>query len=449
MTVVQYEQPPPLPASRPGDELERGPVGDVARLRAAAEYAHYIGNTEFVPDGMRGRSEAITAALLAGEELGLQKMASLRSIVIIRGRPAVYAEALRALVNAAGHEIWFEETTTTRCIAAGRRGGSDRVGRITWTMDDAKRAGLAGQQSYRTYPAEMLRARASAALARAMFADVTLGLPAVEEIDEYGADGQIVEVASQPPPADAEPQPPAGRTRRRRPASNPSASAAAPATTPAREGIVTREVLGPEQTSSFLEREPVRPEPPPDTQEPPPAAEPPATDAQKRQIFALMRDSGLTGATDTDREHRLGYTSRIIGRRIQSSNELTIREAGLVIDDLQEIAKLPADERADRLAPADATALIDELKRELDAVEVTAEPRATDNEPAQRDRLRELFFEKKVTDPEERLVYSAGVLGRRPDSLDELTEDETSTLIAHLQQYDPDDPQTRPLPAGF
>lgn len=347
MTVVQYEQPPPLPASRPGDELERGPVGDVARLRAAAEYAHYIGSTEFVPDGMRGRPEAITAALLAGEELGLQKMASLRSIVIIKGRPAVYAEALRALVAAAGHEIWFEETTTTRCIACGRRGGSDRVGRITWTMDDAKRAGLAGQQSYRTYPAEMLRARASAALARAMFADVTLGLPAVEEIDEYGADGQIVEVASQPPPADAEPQPPAGRTRRRRPASTPPS---APAASP-----------------------PVRPVPPPDTQEPPPAAEPPATDAQKRQIFALMRDVGFTGASsdEQERDRRLAYTSRVIGRRVESSNELTIREAGLLIDDLQEVQKLPADERPPRLAAVDEHAMVDEIKAELDATDVT------------------------------------------------------------------------------
>src|SRR5262245_57197359 len=134
MSVVQYEPPPPLPASVPGDELLAGPVGDVARLRAAAEWAGYIGETEFVPDALRGRRPAIAAALLTGRELGLDYLASLRSITIIRGRPTVSAEAQRGLIVAAGHELWFEETTTTRCIAAGRRSGSERVGRITWTL---------------------------------------------------------------------------------------------------------------------------------------------------------------------------------------------------------------------------------------------------------------------------------------------------------------------------
>src|SRR4029077_16390834 len=103
-------------------------------------------------------------------------------------------------VTGAGHELWFEETTTTRAIAAGRRQGTDRVGRVTWTLDDAKRAGLAGQPNWRTYPAEMLRARASAALARAMFADVTLGIPAVEEVDDQTDNGPALEVAPEPPP---------------------------------------------------------------------------------------------------------------------------------------------------------------------------------------------------------------------------------------------------------
>src|SRR4029077_21105967 len=120
-------------------------------------------------------------------------------------------------VTGAGHELWFEETTTTRAIAAGRRQGTDRVGRVTWTLDDAKRAGICGQHNWRSYPAEMLRARASAALARAMFADVTLGIPATEELDDEPDNGAPA-IPPTPPPDDAPAPPKSSRTRRRPPA---------------------------------------------------------------------------------------------------------------------------------------------------------------------------------------------------------------------------------------
>jgi hypothetical protein len=323
MTVVQYEAPPPLPPSQPGDELQRGPTGAVARLRAAAEYASHIADTDFVPQAIRGNRPEVTAVVVAGAELGLPPMVALRTIVMIRGRSTMTAEGLRGLVTSAGHELWIEESTTTRCIAAGRRQSSDRVGRVTWTLDDAKRAGIGGGENWRRYPAAMLVARATAALARQMFADVTLGIPSSEEIDDEPDNGAPA-VPQAPPPKDAATPPAVSRTRKRR----------TPPTPPPEP-----EERGPVTPTPTPDDQPTPPATPPD-----PAAEPPATDAQKRQIFALMRDVGLTG----DREARFAYTIRIVGRELASSNELTIREAGLVIDDLQEIAKLPAGEERDR-----------------------------------------------------------------------------------------------------
>jgi hypothetical protein len=346
MTVVQYEAPQPLPPSRPGDELATGPIGDVARLRAAAEYAGYIAGTEFVPEALRGKPDAIAAAMLAGAEVGLKPMASLRMVAVIKGRPTLTAEAQRGLVSGAGHELWFEESTITRAIAAGRRRGEDRIGRVVWTMDDAKRAGIAGQANWQRYPAEMLRARASAALARSMFADVTLGIPAVEELEDEPDNGAIpVAVVL---PGDAPPAP-KRQPRRRTPAvpaqtpatgpapadeptAGPGADAPAPATTP----------------DPAPARLPVAPTPPPDEQ-PQPPAEPLATDAYKRRIFASMRDLGLAAglAEDAARELRLGYVSEVVGRPIQSSNELTIGEASKVIERLDaDKAKRAAGERA-------------------------------------------------------------------------------------------------------
>src|SRR4029077_11505190 len=76
-----------------------------------------------------------------------------------------------------------EENSNTRVTWAGRRTGTDMVIRATWTMDDAKQAGLAGKHNWKSYPRQMLSARASADLVRLLFADVTGGLAAAEEVD--------------------------------------------------------------------------------------------------------------------------------------------------------------------------------------------------------------------------------------------------------------------------
>jgi len=83
--------------------------------------------------------------------------------------------------------MWVVEASNTKVTIAGRRSNSDNVSTVTWTMDDAKRAGLAGRQNWRTYPRQMLTARATAELARLIFADAVGGLLATEEVEEGDA----------------------------------------------------------------------------------------------------------------------------------------------------------------------------------------------------------------------------------------------------------------------
>lgn len=198
-------------------------------MAPAIELAQHVVNTEFVPKALRGNGAGIVAAILYGDELGLGPMQSLAKIAVVDGRPTLFAEAQRALILAAGHEIWVEEATTSKVTVSGRRSGSDRTSSITWTLDDAKRAGIAGKPSWRSYPRQMLTARATAELARVIFADVIGGLAATEEIDDVDplSDSPIEPVkasrpssrrkrkdvaapaeASEPPASPAEPEAP-------------------------------------------------------------------------------------------------------------------------------------------------------------------------------------------------------------------------------------------------
>jgi hypothetical protein len=178
-------------------------------MAPAVELAKHVSDTAFVPKGLRGNAPAIVAAIMYGDEVGLGPMQALAKIAVIDGRPSLSAEAQRALILAAGHDLWVVESTNTKVTVAGRRAGSEHASTITWTLDDAKRAGLAGRQNWRSYPRQMLMARATAELARLIFADAVGGLLATEELEDgelAEGDAPVVETTKRKRRSTAQPQ---------------------------------------------------------------------------------------------------------------------------------------------------------------------------------------------------------------------------------------------------
>lgn len=216
-------------------ELERyqGTAGTLALAPEAWALAQRIARTEFVPAALRGKPEAVLACMLTGHEVGVSPMQALAKIHVIDGRPAMAAELMRAIVLREGHELWIEEQNSTRVIVAGSRKNSDRETRVTWTMDDAKRAGLAARKNWQSYPSAMLLARATAGLCRAIFPDVLAGISyTVEELE----DGDVLGVLEAPPePGSEASRPPAApkRTARARQAATRGSDAPAETEPPA------------------------------------------------------------------------------------------------------------------------------------------------------------------------------------------------------------------------
>lgn len=143
--------------------------------------AQRVSNTPFVPTAFRGKPEAVFAAILFGEELGIGPMQSLNSIHVIEGKPSMSPELMRALVARAGHRIDVKEASNDRVTLWGKRCDNDSEATVTWTMDDAKQAGLAGRGAWKTYPRAMLLARSTSELCRMVFADVVAGLSYTDE----------------------------------------------------------------------------------------------------------------------------------------------------------------------------------------------------------------------------------------------------------------------------
>ena len=161
--------------------------------------------------------EAAMLIMATGAELGIPPTAALRGIYIVKGRPFLAADLMVAIcLKRADLCEYFSclETTAERATYETKRKGSQPT-KITFTIEDAKRAGLDRNETYLKYPSDMLRHRAAAKLARMTFPDLTMGLYCREEAedDEQPRDMRGPNVIDapfeiMPAPPKAEPAPP-------------------------------------------------------------------------------------------------------------------------------------------------------------------------------------------------------------------------------------------------
>ena len=156
-----------------------------------------IANTEMVPQGLRGKPEAILAAVYMGRELGLGPMQSMNMIDVIQGRPSLSAELQNARIREAGHSIQTVEWTDQVATLKGVRADNGDELTVSFTAEMAKRAGLTGKGNWKAYPEAMLFARAISMLARALFPDV-FAAAHVYTPDELGDDTYVPDVTVLP-----------------------------------------------------------------------------------------------------------------------------------------------------------------------------------------------------------------------------------------------------------
>ena len=115
--------------------------------------------------------------IAAGQEMGLQPLQALRTMSFIRGRLCMTVQLQLAMARQrAGVRVeTLEETADGTAVTVTLVRDGERV-TVTYTLDDARRAGLADQRNWRLYPRQMLRWRAIGDALRIIAPDVVMGL---------------------------------------------------------------------------------------------------------------------------------------------------------------------------------------------------------------------------------------------------------------------------------
>lgn len=137
-----------------------------------------------------GTPQAVLSTVLAGRELGMPAMVSLRAFHVVEGKATLSAEAIRARILTSGKARYFRctERTAQRATFETQR-GDDPPMTLTYTIEEGRAAWPKGDDAWAKSawgknPADMLVARSSAKLARLVYPDVTLGIYGTEEFDQ-------------------------------------------------------------------------------------------------------------------------------------------------------------------------------------------------------------------------------------------------------------------------
>jgi len=133
--------------------------------------------------GIQTPEQALALGLLCQAE-GRHPAEAARDYHIISGKPSLKSEAMLARFQQAGGKVEWHEYTHE--VVSGTfthpQGGSLKV---SWTMQDATRAGLTGNPTWKKFPRQMLKARCISEAVRGIFPGVLSGLYAPEEVQEF------------------------------------------------------------------------------------------------------------------------------------------------------------------------------------------------------------------------------------------------------------------------
>lgn len=177
--------------------VTKPPIGgflmEPQNLQEAMQLADMLANSNLVPKSYQGKPGDVLVACQWGSEIGLKPLQALQNIAVINNVPAVWGDALVALVRGSGlceyiKQDWDSATKTATCSVK-RRGEPEET--RTFSEEDARLAGHLNKDTYKKNLQRMLSIRARAFALRDVFADVLKGLKVAEEVEDYPVEKEL------------------------------------------------------------------------------------------------------------------------------------------------------------------------------------------------------------------------------------------------------------------
>tara|TARA_R100001129_G_scaffold35462_1_gene24141 strand:+ start:218 stop:1225 length:1008 start_codon:yes stop_codon:yes gene_type:complete len=178
-------------------------------MAEAMQFAEMVAVSSFCPGDFKGKPADILVAVQWASEVGLSPYTAMQNMAVINGKPSLYGDGLLAVITGhkeyVSHKEWREGDEAFCTIVRMRFGEKVETTR-SFSLADAKQAGLTNKGPWRAYPKRMLQMRARGFAARDSFPDALSGMVIKEEAEDYPTEpdepkditDQVVEVPSHP-----------------------------------------------------------------------------------------------------------------------------------------------------------------------------------------------------------------------------------------------------------
>lgn len=145
--------------------------------------ADWMAGSQLLPKHLQEKPRDIVLIAMKGRELGITLMQAIAGIYIIDGKTVLAADLIVAVVKRSPDVEFFRLVESSDAIATyeAKRCDDPQPTRLSFTIAQAQTAGLAGRGTWQKYPAAMLRARCSSALAKIVDPGKTMGLYDTDE----------------------------------------------------------------------------------------------------------------------------------------------------------------------------------------------------------------------------------------------------------------------------
>jgi hypothetical protein len=163
------------------------PFSDLERMAVAFAKSNLF--------GIKNTDQAIALMLIAQAE-GLHPAIAARDYHVIQGRPALKADAMLARFQAAGGKVTWNAYTDAE-VSGTFSHPAGGAATVSWTIQQAKAAGLTGKDVWKQYPRAMLRARVISEGIRTVYPGVSVGVYTPEELQDFDAKPATQEVKAE------------------------------------------------------------------------------------------------------------------------------------------------------------------------------------------------------------------------------------------------------------
>ena len=154
-------------------------------------------NGGFLPKGC-SQAEGF-ARIVAGAQMGMKPIQAINGIAMINGHPTLHSDSIPCIVMASGlvsgmKYVFRGEGDDMECTFYVKRKDVEEYQEWTYSMSDAKQAGLLNNTTWKLHPKKMLFNRARSWCLRNTFPDVIGNIYTKEEIEEEGPKAQPKEI---------------------------------------------------------------------------------------------------------------------------------------------------------------------------------------------------------------------------------------------------------------